>query len=84
MSKDYARSNNGLIHAINIHGGEHTLCGDAFNIDAGDQVNTEFAWVGCDKGPITCPDCAKIILSVRGMRIRLKPSPKPLRKEGEL
>ena len=67
---EYAKSNDGLVHAVNIHGGEHTICGDAFNIDAGDESAKDFAWKWHTKGPVTCPNCCKIILSLRGMRCK--------------
>lgn len=73
---NYAKSTNGLIHLINhAGGGEFTLCGDAFDIDAvceghGHSEDEEGAsWKPHPHGPVTCPDCARGILQCRGIRI---------------
>lgn len=68
----YAKSNNGLVHFINhAGGGEHTLCGDAHDIEAGlpDAEAEGLGWVGVKRGPVTCPDCAAAIRQCRGVRI---------------
>ena len=67
---EYAKSNNGLVHVVNPLGGEHTLCGDAFDIDteAGDE---EHAWKHHTRGPVTCERCAAVVMVCRGVRIRL-------------
>lgn len=74
MRGQYARSGNGLIHLVNPNGGEHTLCGDAFDIDAlGDKDVEGAAWKYHKTGPVTCENCARVIESCRGVRIRLQP-----------
>lgn len=71
-STEYARSANGLIHVVNPAGGEHTLCGDAFDIDAIEGEDEKgAAWVECDPGPVTCENCARVIEACRGVRIKL-------------
>lgn len=72
MSREYAISVNGLIHFVNPNGGEHTLCGDAFDIDALDEADTkDAAWVYHKRGPVTCENCARVIEACRGVRIKL-------------
>lgn len=65
----YAQSKDGLVHLINLYGGEHTLCGDAYDISESDG-NPEAAWEPIERGPVTCENCAIIIQSCRGVRIK--------------
>lgn len=73
MSADtqYAKSNNGLVHLVSAAEGEHTLCGDAFDIDAC-KGGEEHAWKIVKRGPVTCPICARVITSCRGVRLNVK------------
>lgn len=71
--KNYAKSENGLVHLVNPCTPEHTLCGDAFDIDS-EQDDAEAvlaAWVPCRTGPVTCPQCARVIQECRRVIIRL-------------
>lgn len=66
----YAKSQNGLIHLTNECNSEYTLCGDAWNIDSEeDGVEEGLAWVDWPRGPVTCPNCAGVILSCRRVRV---------------
>jgi hypothetical protein len=67
----YAKSRNGLIHLVNPLGGEHTMCGDAFDIDASDSMDPDAAWEYANRGPVTCKDCATVIQACRHVRINL-------------
>lgn len=66
----YAKSNNGLIHLINAANPEYTLCGDAFDIDS-EADNQGDAWKDVRKGPVTCPNCARVIQDCKGVRIKV-------------
>lgn len=66
----YAKSGDGIIHLINPLQGEHTLCGDAFDIDS-EPGNELQAWVERNQGPVTCGNCALVIKSCRGIRIKI-------------
>ena len=71
-SMDYAKSRNGVIHGINSpNGGEHTLCGDAFDIDSeeGDEAR---AWEPVAHGPITCPECAAVVRHCNTLKVSRK------------
>lgn len=70
-TKEYAESRNGIIHLVNPMGSEHTMCGDAFDIDAVDEKDAEHAWVSRYRGPVTCPNCAMVIEACRNVRIKL-------------
>lgn len=67
---EYARSNDGIVHVVNPNGGEHTLCGDAFDIDS-EKGEEEHAWKFHKRGPVTCHDCARVVQVCRRVRIRL-------------
>jgi hypothetical protein len=71
MSKttEFARSRTGLIHLVNPDGGEHTLCGDAFDIDLGDEAN---GWEVVQASTVTCMECALVIKACRGVRVSAK------------
>ena len=57
----------GMIHAINHPcGGEHTLCGDAFDLGA-DEPGYE--WKETKKKTVTCPTCADVIAMCRELKI---------------
>jgi len=68
VKKHYTKSRDSLIHLVNPYGGEHTLCGDAFDIDNGDE---QHAWEDVKSGPVTCENCARVIEECRGVRIRI-------------
>jgi hypothetical protein len=65
----YAISPDGLIHLVNDNNSEFTLCGDAFD---GDSECPTLGWSAHPSGPVTCHNCAKIIKSCRGVRIKLE------------
>lgn len=69
MSTTYAKSRNGLLHVIHPIGGEHTLCGDAFDIDS-EKGDEEHAWVDARPGLVTCEKCAAVIRACRGVKIQ--------------
>ncbi|UIJ43747.1 hypothetical protein LZK98_11660 [Sphingomonas cannabina] len=49
----------GMVHVINdVAGGEHTLCGDAFDL-ASDEPG--YVWSETRSRTVTCPLCAAII-----------------------
>lgn len=59
------------LRGVHYMDNEHTLCGDAF-----DAWSTESDWEGGEMKPthkrtITCPECARLILDLRGIRVRL-------------
>lgn len=63
----FMEDNNGVHYMDN----EHTLCGDAF-----DAWSTESDWPDGEMKPtakrtITCPECARLILDLRGIRVKL-------------
>ncbi len=65
----FAQSNDGEVHLISpIGGGEHTLCGNAFDIDS-EPDGVDFAWVECEPRPLTCPLCAMVVKACRGVAI---------------
>lgn len=70
MNTQYAKSRDGLVHLVNPNGGEHTLCGDAFDIDSEKEYENH-AWEYAKHGPVTCENCARVIHACRGVRIRL-------------
>lgn len=65
----YAISKTGIIHLISPLQGEHTLCGDAFDIDSEDDEK-ECAWVPIKNGPVDCPNCSLVIRACRGVQLR--------------
>ncbi len=68
----FAKSNDGLVHLISAINGEFTLCGNAFDGDAGlehDPTNA-YAWKQSNKGPVTCERCATEIRNCRRVRIK--------------
>lgn len=59
----------GVTHLVNdTTGGEHTLCGDAF--DLGTDVQG-YAWEQARRRVVTCERCAGIVLSCRRVRVGL-------------
>ncbi|AFU88285.1 hypothetical protein CcrColossus_gp415 [Caulobacter phage CcrColossus] len=63
----------GLVHVVNpVSGGEHTLCGDAFDL-ASDVDGYE--WTPSKSKTITCPNCAQIIREVRNLRTYVRKEP---------
>lgn len=73
MSKKYAECGYGLVHLIQPGQGEHTICGDAFDADS-ERTDEEkkHAWKEVSHGPVSCPDCAAVILQCRGVRIKIE------------
>jgi len=63
----FAKSRNSIVHVVNPIQGEHTLCGDAFDIDIGGAEAA--AWTDVNRGPVTCTLCAQIIIACRSVRI---------------
>jgi hypothetical protein len=64
------RLGDGLVHVISpIGGGEHTLCGVAF--DAADSEGDEsLRWSNsAARGPVSCEGCAAVVMHCRGMRV---------------
>jgi hypothetical protein len=61
----------GLIHLVGPLQGEHTLCGDAFDL-ASDVPGYE--WKPTRRRVVTCPNCARVIEECRGVRTRLRNS----------
>lgn len=52
-----------------VSGGEHTLCGDAF--DLASDVDG-YGWKPTKTKTITCPNCAQVIREVRNLRTSIK------------
>lgn len=66
----YAKSVNGIVHVISPLGGEHTLCGDAFDIDS-EETEKDCAWVLLKRSAtVTCPNCINVITVCRGVRTK--------------
>lgn len=58
----------GLVHLVNpTTGGEHTLCGDAFDLDS-DEPGYE--WRTTRQRSVTCPACAAIVRACRGIVLK--------------
>lgn len=73
MSRAHYKSDNGLVHAQYPLNTEITLCGDApegaaWTFDDGKDPNA-FDANKPVKGPVTCLECARMILGVKGYRI---------------
>lgn len=65
MAREFVEAE-GLVHLVNeVGGGEHTLCGDAFDL-ASDEAGYE--WRATRRRTVTCPDCAAVIELCRGVR----------------
>lgn len=56
----------GMVHLVSPLQGEHTLCGDAFDL-ASDEAGYE--WTPTNSKTVTCTNCALIIRTCRGVRI---------------
>lgn len=56
----------GMVHLVNPLQGEHTMCGDAFDL-ASDIDGYE--WKDTIRRTITCPSCARVIQACRGVRV---------------
>lgn len=54
-----------FVHIVHPIGGEHTLCGDAFDL-ASDVDGYE--WTLSKSKTVTCPRCALIIREVQNVR----------------
>lgn len=55
-----------LVHLVNSEGGEHTICGDAFDL-ASDIDGYE--WTPAKSRTVSCPRCARVIQLCRNVRI---------------
>jgi len=53
------------VHLVSPLQGEHTLCGDAFDLGT-DEPGYE--WKPTSRRVVTCPNCARIIHECRGVR----------------
>lgn len=59
----------GKVHVVNpVSGGEHTLCGDAF--DLASDVDG-YTWTPARTKTVTCPNCAQVVREVRKLRTRV-------------
>lgn len=67
---DYAKSVDGIIHGVDALQGEHTLCGDAFDIGDTEPGEGAHSWTEVKRGPVTCPNCIVVILACKRMRIK--------------
>lgn len=69
MSESLLKLGDGLVHVMSpIGGGEHTLCGIA--MDAADSEADEgMRWLGHAQGPVSCIECAAVVLHCRGLRV---------------
>lgn len=65
-----ARSENGLIHVVSVINPEHTLCGDAFDIGDTEGDAPGGSWKLCESQPITCPECSRVVMSCRGLKVK--------------
>lgn len=61
----------GFIHMLNPINAEFTLCGDAF--DLGSDV-PGYRHEPTERRKVTCPNCARVILGCRGVRVSPNPS----------
>jgi hypothetical protein len=65
MAREFVEAE-GLVHLVNeASGGEHTLCGDAFDLGS-DAPGYE--WCTTTSRTVTCPNCAAVIKLCRGVR----------------
>ncbi len=78
MSRVHYKSNNGLVHAQYPLNLELTLCGDAPEGVSWEYSKSEteasrdpnaFDPLKPVCGPVTCPDCIRMILGIRGLRV---------------
>jgi hypothetical protein len=60
----------GFIHLVGTTaGGEFTLCGDAFDLSSDIEG---YQWKPSKKRIVTCPECARIILHCRGVKVKVE------------
>lgn len=71
----------GFVHLVGALQGEHTLCGDAFDLDS-DVPGYE--WKPTAKRVVTCPNCALVIEECRGVRTRSPNAKDEARREATL
>lgn len=58
----------GLIHFVPpVMGSEHTLCGDAFDLDSDEDG---YEWEPTKATTVTCPRCASVIRACQGIKTR--------------
>lgn len=70
---EFAKSHNGIVHVVNPLQGEHTLCGDAFDIDS-EKGDEQRAWnpSKCKKEEVvTCTYCAMVIFACKGVKVKI-------------
>lgn len=59
----------GLVHFVQPSTGyEHTLCGDAFDLDSDEPG---YQWEPTKSTTVTCPTCAAIIRACQGIKTRV-------------
>lgn len=59
----------GLVHFVPPGlGGEHTLCGDAFDLASHEP---DYEWKSTTKTTVTCPACAEVIRACQGVKTRI-------------
>jgi hypothetical protein len=69
MSTGTATDTDGVVHGITPLQGEHTLCGNAFDCYTDDLPG----WTEDKKERrVNCPDCIRVILACRDMKIARK------------
>ena len=69
----YAIRKNGMVCASCGGDGEHTLCGDAWDIDSEAKYDPEMknmTWKVSGTGIVTCQRCASILESLQGTQYR--------------
>ncbi len=66
--KEYARSEDGLIHLVSAINGEYTVCGDAFDGGLPIGEDNKSDWTKTAKSIVTCPVCVREIINCRGVK----------------
>lgn len=74
IKPEYTVDPDGLVHLMSRANPEFTLCGDAFDVATEERPVGEYDQDRDDIKPtaarsVTCPGCARVILSCRGVRI---------------
>lgn len=60
------------VHVCDPMNAEYTACGTSFDCHSTED-DEEAAWGGwreISKRTVTCPDCARVVLAYRGVRVR--------------
>lgn len=59
------------VHLMGVQaGGEFTLCGDSFDISNTEEGYLDGDLLPTNKKIVTCPDCVRVILHIRGVKIK--------------